>query len=141
MQAAQHQGLPEAFSKRRDRVLRVASWAPGYQLFQAMCGEDGPFSDQDILAGMSEAAFSLRLRVGCEDAWQSRKERNFLEVVAAKPLPWTFKSQMRITAPRGAATGSPGVFLDDCSVNVLGHLVLAKTGSFAGSTFWNALAH
>ena len=45
-----------------------------------MCGEEGPYSDQDILIGMSEAAFSLRLRVGYEDAWQSRKDDNFLEV-------------------------------------------------------------
>ena len=96
-----------------------------YQLFEAMCGEEGPFSDEDIRSGLSEAAFSLRLRVGYEDAWQSRKERNFVEVVAAKPLPWTFMPQMRITALRGVATGAPDVFLDACSVNALGHLVLA----------------
>ena len=82
-------------------------------------------ADQDIRSGLSEAAFSLRLRVGYEDAWQSRKERNFVEVVAAKPLPWTFMPQMRTTALRGVATGAPDVFLDACSVNALGHLVLA----------------
>ena len=75
---------------------------------------------------MSETPFSLRFRVGYEDAWQTRKERNFLEVVAAKPLPWTFKPQMRITAVRGVGTGAPDVFLKDCSVNALGHLVVAK---------------
>ena len=68
----------------------------------------------------------MRFRVGYEDAWQTRKERNFLEVVAAKPLPWTFKPQMRITAVRGVGTGAPDVFLKDCSVNALGHLLVAN---------------
>ena len=75
---------------------------------------------------MSETPFSLRFRVGYEDAWQTRKERNFLEVVAAKPLPWTFKPHMRITAVRGLGTGAPDVFLKDCSVNALGHLLVAN---------------
>ena len=107
------------------------------QLFEAICGAEGPFSDDDILFRMSETAFSLRLRVGYEDAWQTRKERNFLEVVAAKPLPWTFKPQMRITALRGFGTGAPDVFLDDCSVNALGHLVVA-TSATDGCASWRS---
>ena len=97
-----------------------------HHLFEAISGAAGPFSDDDILIRMSETPFSVRFRVGYEDAWQTRRERNFFEVVAAIALPWTFKPQMRITALRGLGTGAPDVFLQDCSVNALGHLLVAK---------------
>ena len=138
MQAVLLEGLPEAYSEIACYTLHVGFQdgtakvdakcftRVAHQLFEAICGAEGLFSDDDILIRMSETPFSLRFRVGYEDAWQTRKERNFFEVVAAKPLPWTFKPQLCITALRGVATGAPDVFLDDCSVDALGHLEVAK---------------
>jgi hypothetical protein len=94
------------------------------QIFAAITGEE-TFTDEEVTSQIGSKAFTLRVRVGFEEAWQTRSERNFLEVVGVLPLPLTFQYPKQIHHRANAfSNGVPDVHLESVSVNALGHLLV-----------------
>ena len=92
------------------------------ELFSEICEHVDSFPEEVIDSQKHNHPFVVRMRIGMEEPYMERPARNFLEVVAAAPLPLTFAPGATIKSKPCAAAGLPDVFLEDCEVNGLGHL-------------------